>query len=205
MKRLMCVFIIVLTFLFSFPVYAKAAPQGYKEVKITKKNAKKYFSFKKTKYKDDFGDYSGYDFRLCNKLRKKGYYVYTTKNLALKVTYKERYRIKKQNYTFKDSTIINEFSAPLIWRHDKSYNYKYGKALSIKFNKVKGKVILIKPSNIVKIKTVKNSLGWKYYRIILKNPYDAHTSREEHYDETTGKYVTDYYYIDIDPYEYKFR
>ena len=92
MKRILRILILAMAILLTVPVYA--APKGYKEVKITKKNAAKYFSFRKGKLKDEFGDYDGYRYYLYSNMRKKGYYVYSMPGVALKISYKYRYKIK---------------------------------------------------------------------------------------------------------------
>lgn len=137
------------------PVHANAAPKGYKVVKITKKNALKYFGFKKAKRRDEFGDYDGYSFGMYNKLRKKGYYVYDTQDLALKIHQSNRYKWKTDKgkwvkETYSSTQILTNVGEDLVVC-GKDNNYKYGKLLSTKVKKAKGKVIFIKPSNIISI------------------------------------------------------
>ena len=71
MKKYLRILLFVLLFSFFIPVNVYSAPKGFKEVKITTKNALKYFDFMKVKKKDSFGDYDGYSFVMYNKLRKK--------------------------------------------------------------------------------------------------------------------------------------
>ena len=198
MKKIIRVLLIVFAISFMFPAQTFAAShKGYKVVKLTKKNASKYFGFKKVKSKDEFGDYDGYSYRMYNKLNKKKYYIYETKKFALKVHYKERYKRRSdgQAYTEQYTTTISGLgncltSSGAIW------DYKYAKLLNTKIKKAKGTVIFIKPSNIIGVKKMKSGDS-TYYRIKLKYPYDKNTLYEEHYDAAKGKWVVDYYYKDV--------
>ena len=60
MKRVVRLSVIMLLVMLMSAVTAFAAPKGYKEMKLTKKNFKKYFEVKKVKWLDSFGDFNGY-------------------------------------------------------------------------------------------------------------------------------------------------
>lgn len=199
MKRICSVFLLMVMFLTAIPLSVNAAPPGYMEVKLTNKNVKKYLEVKKYKRLDDFGDYSGYDFRLYSKMRKKGYYLYSTDNIAVKLNgiekskYKYKKRWKKTSYKFKNRTLhLNG-----TWAGGgPEYNYKYGKLTKVKYKKVKGTMIFVKPENVIGVKQAYTfSDGCKQFRIMLKYPYDEHTRYESHYDEAQEKVIIDYYYI----------
>ena len=109
MKRIAKISIIMLLVLMMSPLAALAAPQGYMEVELTKKNFKQYFEIKKVKQLDAFGAYDGYEFVLSSKMLSKGYYIYDIKNFALKATakHKEKYKIKKKTYKYTENRKIN--------------------------------------------------------------------------------------------------
>lgn len=71
MKRIGSVFLLMVMLLTAIPLTVNADAPGYMEVKLTKKNVKKYIEVKKYKQLDEFGDYAGYSFRLYSKMRKK--------------------------------------------------------------------------------------------------------------------------------------
>ena len=177
---------------------AFAAPKGYQEVKITKKNAKKYFSYKKVKDKDTFGDYAGYDFYLLSKKLKKGYYIYdVSDDFALKVSFKDVYKLKtgKKWHKFKSKrTATVRYAGSYLAGHSKIANYKYGKLKSFKIKKAKGKVIYILPSNVKGVKLVSKSGNYSTYHIMLKYPYNSSTLCKYHYDKNYNR-IVDYYYV----------
>ena len=198
MKRILRILVLAMAILLTVPVYA--APKGYKEVKITKKNAAKYFSFRKGKLKDEFGDYDGYRYYLYSSMRKKGYYVYSMPGVALKISYKYRYKIKQNGrwYPFvKTATnTFTQFITPVDYTNS-AYNYNYAKIYDVKFKKAKGKLILIEPKNVIKIEKQNGRKGGNaYFRIRLRYPYDSRTPYISHTDPLTGEEVIDYYYVD---------
>ena len=199
MKRIVHALLIALALLLSVPVAATAAPKGYKEITITKKNAKKYLAFKKFKDRDSSGDYNGYSFRMYSKMRKKGYYVYDMQNFSVRVSYKHKYKYKFRGRTYKykyKGTANLSFIDSYLTGGSKYSNYGYGKISSVKFKKAKGKMILIEPSNVISVQLDKRyEDGDERYIIKLKEPYDSTTPRKTHYDAGQHKVVTDYYYV----------
>ena len=199
MKRIVSVFILMIMLLTAIPLSVSAAPPGYMEVKLTNKNVKKYLEIKKQKRFDEFGDYNGYSFGLYSKMRKKGYYVYSTDNIAVKLsgTHKSKYKYKKKwkknSYKFKNWTLSLDGG---WWSGSPEYNYKYAKLTKVKYKKVKGTMIFVRPENVRGVKLVDiQSEGTKRYHIMLKYPYDQNTSYESHWDEAQDKEIIDYYYI----------
>ena len=194
MKKLLRILLISIALITSVPVYANAAPVGYKEVKLTKKNAKKYFSLIKIKEKDVFGDYDGYYFFLYSKLRKKGYFIYKD-SFALKLAYKHKYkqRIGKRwiKFTQKGTDTVSDLHESTAGGGLPSYNYKYAKISISKIKKAKGTLVFVEPNNVKGIKKVGDHL----YHIILKYPYDSDTYTMDHWDQEKGEYVFDYYFI----------
>ena len=200
MKKAVRILILAITILFSVPLCANAAPQGYKVVKLSKKNAKKYMGIKKRKIRDEFGDYDGYTFTLYSKLRSKGYYYYDIRHsFVVKIKYKNRYYDKKYGKgTMTENIKTYEFGDILLFRGEE-YDYKYAKVLSHKFVRAKGKIVFVEPSNVIGIEN--ESDGRK--RIKLRYPYDDTTASEGHYDESTGQWVIDYYYITREASDFK--
>lgn len=201
MKRIAKISVIMLLILAISPLAAFAAPQGYMEVELNKKNFKQYFEIKKVKLRDAFGAYDGYSIRLSSKMLKQGYYIYDIKNFAIKGTYMERYKYKYKKKTYKSSwkTKITTTYTPLCYlaSGDESYNYRYAKVWNLKIKNVKGTVIFAEPSNIIGIDVKygsSNNNSISDYKIRLRYPYDESTSSEGHYDESINKWVKDYYY-----------
>lgn len=181
------------------PLAAFAAPPGYLEVNLTKKNFKNYFEVVKVKRYDDFGDYNGYEFVLKSKLLKKGYYLYSADDFALKYSAKERYKYKYKKKTYKGSVKTKRTNSSIYWdlagRYNDTYNIKYGKFSNFKILKIKGKLIFIEPSNIISIEHKYDSDGYDYGLIFkLRYPYDKETRSIKHWDEATHANVVDYYY-----------
>ena len=200
MKKIIRILLISLVLLLAVPVYAKADPPGYKIVKLTNNNIKKYFTVKPCKtYK-----IGTYGISLYSKLRKKGYFVYDTIGFKAKVSFVEKYKTK----TFRHKNIGVDLrgnengsatEAPteldgLIVIDDGSY--KKSKISNIKFSKVKGKVIFVKPSNVSEVDDV---IAGYDYRIKLWNPYDSDTwyDGDYVYDYASDNlsFVINYYYI----------
>ena len=199
MKRITKIFVIMLLLLMMSPLAAIAAPKGYMEVNLTKKNFKKYFEVVKMKHYDEFGDYGGYAFILKSKLLKKGYYLYGANDCAIKGSYKwrEKWKYKKKTYKQTDTYKFSMSVIDTINGRGSSNNYKYAKISKFKVKKAKGKLVFIEPSNVIGIG--KRYVDGEYYgKIIkLKYPYDKNTRYEYHYDENDNK-VIDYYWKYID-------
>ncbi len=199
MKRIVSVFILMIMLLTAIPLSVSAAAPGYMEVKITKKNVKNYLEVKKIKRYDEFGDYSGYFFGLYSKMRKKGYYLYSSDGVAVKISgtekskYKYKKKWKKSSYKFKNSTVtFNQF----IGGGGSESSYKYAKLTKVKYKKAKGTMIFVRPDNVIGVKLERtDSDGDKVYRIMLKYPYDQNTNCESHWDDVQEKEIIDYYYI----------
>ena len=198
MKRLLRILLISIALLIAIPACSYAAPVGYTEVALTKKNAKKYFTVKKVKDTDEFGDYSGYSIYLCSKLRNKGYFLYDeydAPGFAVKYSYKARYKYKYKKrwykYSNKGTTTATSMRSYIAGGTSTS-NYKYGKASIQKIKKVKGSLVFIEPWNVIGIEYNQN---WGTYRIKLRYPYSSNTPYESHWDENTYEEVIDYYYI----------
>lgn len=223
MKRIAKITVIMFLVLLMSPlvVFAKV-PKGYLEVKITAKNFKNYFEVVKMKHYDEFGDYDGYDYVLKSKLLKKGYYLCNvSKDFAYKYLFTEKSKYKYKKKTHKNTvkrmgtrgristfyTTECSFFAPLRgWRNDDgyTYDYKYGRCKNFKITKAKGKVLFVKPENVIKKEKD---------RIIIKNPYKQgrkwgnaglyffgkidYVFHEEDYDGSY-KEVIDYYYMSLD-------
>ena len=197
MKRLLQILLVSIALFMAVPVCSYAAPIGYQEVKLTKKNAKKYLTFKKIKDTDTFGDYSGYHYALSSKLRAKGYFLYDGYNapkFAVKFSYKERQKLKQNKRWYKlnyKHTITVEGIRYTQYAGGNT-NYKYGKMSIQKIKKVKGSLVFIEPSNIIGIEYFQD---WDEYRIKLRYPYNSNTPYESHWDPNTYDEVIDYYYI----------
>ena len=199
MKRIGFVFLLMVMLLTAIPLSVNADAPGYMEVKLTNKNVKKYIEVKKYKELDEFGDYAGYGFRLYSKMRKKGYYLYSTDNIAVKISGTEKSKLKykkkwkKASYKFKNRT----FKFNGTWSGGgPDNNYKYAKLTKVKYKKVKGTMIFVKPENVIGVKLDRTeSNGAKAYRIMLKYPYDERTDYESHWDDAQEKEIIDYYYI----------
>lgn len=196
MKRSVRVLFAALVMMLLVSTAAYAAPQGYMEVNLTKKNVKKYFQIKKAKSYTSTGDYNGYYYILASKLVKKGYYVYKDIGFSVKGTAKVRYKYKSGKKTYKNSYKV-KFTIPSAggYRYGGSstYNYKYGKYSKTKFKKASGTVIFVEPSNVIGITPVSNSNGsLRGYAIEVRYPYDAsmpyYTSRD-----ANGNIVRHYY------------
>lgn len=177
MKKITRILLLSFVLLLAVPTYAKADPPGYKVVKLTKKNIKKYFTIKSFKCYPAHGDYA---ICLYSKLRKKGYFVYDTIGLKVKVTFTEKY--KSSYYTVKRTiTDYDADSGMVILLSDGSY--KKSKIKNIKFTKVKGKVIFVKPDNVI---------GFEHdywgHEIKLKYPFDSMTLGRTHWGYVNGVY-----------------
>ena len=209
MKRIAKIAVIMLLVFLMSPLAVFAAPKGYKEVTLTKKNFSKYFEVVKMKHYDEFGDYNGYSFILKSKLLKKKYYLYETDDYVIKTTTKERYKYKYRKKTYKNTWKFNSTSSwvgnSIMARYSGKlkYDYKYAKLKSFKVKKAKGKLVFIEPSNVKGIKRIYDDDG-KYDGsiIMLKYPYieypqKYHTSCETHWDDDKDKYVVDYYYMHL--------
>ena len=193
MKKLVRILLVSLVLLLAVPVYAKADPQGYKIVKITKKNVKKYFSLKLTK-----GKLGEYNLWLHSKLRKKGYYLIggrfvmagTFKEGGGKyITTKEKFRIEAYKYATGCC-----FDNPVV-----TYSYKT-RITNVKFKKATGYVIFAEPSNISRIEGETSPWGGLMYSIYLRYPfpqeYDA-------YDDTKYSFVSGEPYIIRDRWDFR--
>lgn len=203
MKRIARLSVIVLLMLLMSPLAAFAAPQGYMEVELTKKNFNQYFEIKKVKQLDAFGEYDGYSIEMSSKMLKKGYYIYGVKGFAIKGTAKRRYKFtsNKKTYKYTGNTTINRsasgsFSGIPIARGLDNWDYAYGKAWDVKIKRLKGTIIFAEPSNVIGVErkysdSNKNRLS--YAKIKLRYPYYDDTYEEEHWDDATDSYVTDYY------------
>ena len=201
MKRIAKITVIMLLVFLMSPLAVFAEHKGYKEVKLTKKNFTKYFEVTKMKKYNVFGDYGGYEFILKSKLLKKGYYLYKCDGFSLKYTFKNKYKYKYKKKTYKRTNTVNRTTSSFrnsLDRWSDPCDYKYAKAKSFKISKVKGKLIFIESSNVVKIKKTYDEDG-KYSgsMIILKYPYDEDTDYESHWDEKKDKEVIDYYCMDL--------
>ena len=181
-------------------VTAFAAPKGYKEVKLTKKNFKKYFEIKKVKRYDAFGDYDGYKITFSSKLLKKGYYVCDVKDFAIKGTVVERWKYKYKKRTYKHSykrkfnyTYLDSY----LGGGSSNYDYKYAKASKFKIKKVKGTIVYATPSNIKKVEKVylsTNKHDLIRCKVLVKYPYanKTYTDYNANY-KANGYYFNDYY------------
>ena len=202
MKKVVRLSVIMLLVMLMSAVTAFAAPKGYKEVKLTKKNFKKYFEVKKVKRLDSFGDFDGYRITFSSKLLKKGYYVCDVKDFAIKGTVVERWKYKYKGKTYKhshkwkyNSTYLNTY----LGSGSENYNYSYAKVSKLKIKKVKGTIIFAIPSNIRKVEKVYSSTNKNdlmYCKVLVKKPYAGKTYTN--YDENAnykadGYYFTDYY------------
>lgn len=201
MKKAIRLSVIMLFVVLLSACTAFAAPKGYKEVKLTKKNFKKYFEVKKVKRYDAFGDYDGYKITLKSKLLKKGYYICDVKNFAIKGTVKERYKYKYRGktykHTFKWKMNMTVFP-PYLAGGSSNYNYSYAKVKKLKISKIKGTIVFAEPSNIIKV-TKKFSTSNKYdlswVEVRVKYPYSGRTWNYYPANSYTasGYYFYDYY------------
>ena len=184
MKKGLRILVITLMLSLILPFSLYAAPEGYMEVALTKKNFKQYFGIKKIKGYDfehrrkGKYKYEGYSFQFYSKLLKKGYVLYGVKNFSIKATCRitRKHRkgaIKTSKTTYRSSRIHH-----LIEGEDKDYTYKYGKLSKFKIKSVKGTAIFIKPDNIIRKKT---GIGWydeyqnmkiKFLQVKVKHPYN---------------------------------
>jgi hypothetical protein len=174
-----------------------AAPEGYRVVQLTEKNFSKFFEIKKYKLADPSGTYLGYEYRPHGKRRRNRWFVYTTRNLRVRLTGTELYAwkdhkekikaVKTKRMTLKgleSSFAMSDF-----------YLYQFGKLVNVKVEKARGRVVFVKPSNVLGIEIVEEN-GMQYYRIKLLHPYDENTPAVTHVDEETQETVVDYYYMD---------
>ena len=201
MKRMTRFLLVLLAVLLLVPAVTYAAPQGYKEVSVTKKNFKKYFEVGKYKYYEN-QKYKGYIFEFRSKLRKKGYYLYDASAFTAMGFYHYRYKLKSgRKYT--------KYIALYYWNVKDRYgwslaggpakaSYKYAKIEDFEVAKAKGKLVFVTPDNVIGLEENTNDSGdFAGYRIKLKYPYDDKTPYEAHVDEKTGQEVIDYYYMDV--------
>lgn len=201
MKKIVLIFALTITLLFSVPLCANATPQGYMEVKLTSKNINKYIAFKKEKLRDPFGDYIGFYGRTYSKLLKKGYYIYDTNNFAVKGTYKVRTKytekINKKKHTFKNTQKVKFLATEprdLFYasKYEKNCSYKYTKVWDWKIKKSKGTIIFVEPSNIISIERSYSEYDgdFEYTKIKVKYPYDDRTHKR--YDANGN---VEYYFL----------
>ena len=201
MKRMTRFLLVLLAVLLLVPAVTYAAPKGYKEVSITKKNFKKYFEVHKYKYYEN-QKYKGYIFKLRSKLRKKGYYLYDASAFTAMGFYHYRYKLKRgKKYT----KYIDLYSWNVKDRYGWSLaggpakaSYKYAKIEDFEVAKAKGKLVFVTPGNVIGLEENTNYSGdFAGYRIKLKYPYNNKTPYVAHVDEKTGQEVIDYYYMDV--------
>ena len=206
MKRIAKISVIMLLILIMSPLAAFAAPQGYMEVDLTKKNFKNYFEVVKMKDYDSFGDYNGYSFIFRSKLLKKGYYLYKTDDFAVrysgKVRGKYKYKKKTEKYTYKikyTSSYVDNRITSCSNSDGYKYNYNYAKINNFKVLKAKGKLVFIEPSNIISIEHRYSTYDGSDQGLVIKlrYPYDSNTDYVSHWDEASKKQVIDYYYKTI--------
>ena len=205
MKRMTRLLLVLLAVLLLVPAVTYAAPKGYKEVTVTKKNFNKYFEVHKYKYYEN-QKYKGYIFELRSKLRKRGYYLYDPSALSARGFYHYRYKLKRgKKYT--------KYIALYSWNVKGRYgwglaggpakaSYKYAKIEDFEVSKAKGKIVFATPDNVLGLEENTNaSDDFAGYRIKLKYPYDNKTPYIAHTDEKTGQEVIDYYYVDVASWE----
>ena len=200
MKKVVRLSVIMLLVMLMSAVTAFAAPKGYKEVKLTKKNFKKYFEVKKVKRYDAFGDYEGYKITFSSKLLKKGYYVCDVKNFAIKGTLVERWKYKYNGKTHKYShkwKYSGTYLETYLSSGSANYNYSYGKVSKLKIKKVKGTITYAIPSNIRKVEKVystTNKHDLLHCKVLVKNPYAGKTyTNYDANNKADGYYFNDYY------------
>ena len=205
MKRTARLLIIMLLVCLMMPINSFAAPQGYREVVLTKKNFKQYFDLIKVKRLNAFGGYDGYYICLRSKLLKNGYYFYDAKGVAIQGTYKYRY---KRTYKLGKKTVTDKTTITLklpeslpqysFTGTSSDHNYSYAKAWDIKIKNVKGTVIFVEPSNIIGVEREydeSNPNQLNSVKIKVRYPYDDSTNKETHWDDATHTNVVDYYYF----------
>lgn len=202
-KRFTLLFITLLMLLMMSPLTSFAAPQGYMEVKLTKKNFKQYFELIKVKRLDAFGGYDGYEVHYRSKLLKKGYYIYSTKGVAIQGTFKRRSKFTsksgKKTITHTNTYTQKLPNAPLAFMMtatDEDYNY--AKVWDVEIKNVKGTIIFAEPSNIIEIKRrfdESNSNHLYSAEIRIRYPYDDDTRKKTHWDDATIPNGIDYYYF----------
>ena len=179
MKRMTRFLLVLLAVMLLVPTVTYAAPQGYKEVSVTKKNFKKYFEVNKYKYYEN-QKYKGYIFKLRSKLRKKGYYLYDASAFTARGFYHYRYKLKSgKKYT--------KYIALYSWNVKGKYgwslaggpakaSYKYAKIKDFEVAKAKGKLVFATPDNVIGLEENTDDSGnFAGYRIKLKYPYDNKT------------------------------
>lgn len=198
MKRTIRVLLCALAMTLLCSMAAMAAPEGYMEVNLTKKNFKQYLEIRKFRMvKPVRNKYLGYGFRLYSKLLKQGYFVYGVSRMRVKGSATERTKwtddgepikaIRDKNWKFKgfeDSFSYSDF-----------YNYKYGSLSDIKVREARGTIIFALPDNVIGVEQMEAD-GLRFARIKLKLPYDASTKAVMKEDPETQESVVDYYYID---------
>lgn len=205
MRKISRLLLILITLFIMAPTMVFAVPKGYKEVKLTKKNFTKYWGTKKMKKNDDYGNYARYEFLFYSKLLKKGYYLYEANSCTVEYSGKAKYKYKYKKKWHKGERVVkgkkswngsNKFDM-VIDGAPSNFDYKYAKISKFKIKKAKGKVIFVKPSNVIGIEKSYNieTNELAAYIIKLKYPYDEKTLSYYRKDENTGEWVIDYYYI----------
>ena len=205
MKRMTRLLLVLLAVLLLVPAVTYAAPKGYMEISVTKKNFKKYFEVNKYKYYEN-QKYKGYIFKLRSKLRKKGYYLYDASAFTARGFYHYRYKLKSgKKYT--------KYIALYSWNVKGKYgwslaggpakaSYKYAKIKDFEVAKAKGKLVFATPDNVIGLEENTDDSGnFAGYRIKLKYTYVKKTPYVAHVDEKTGQEVIDYYYMDVASWE----
>lgn len=185
-----------------------AAPQGYIDIKLTKKNFKQFFEPAKVPVYYSSNKCYGFEYVLKSKLLKKGYYLYDDLLLndsndnyfvftfsarfsnsrpknKLKLNSKNRERI---NYRRRKT--INRYDFFSLESQSCDYKgYKSAKIHNFKIHKIRSVLTFIEPDNVIGVERVSDGIMIK-----LKYPYNSDTMSVGHYDIKTNEYIVDYYY-----------
>jgi hypothetical protein len=184
LRSILC--LLVMTLLSSFAAYA--APEGYMEIELTRKNFKKYFELTKTP-----GNNGNEEFYFRCKLLKKGYCIYIEKKYGVTATLNISYKTKLRKGNLEDDFDFHNVGDSVGFGTMNGYQMTNIKLLSYKIKKAKGKLILVEPDNLIGVESPKEKD--QGYMVKVKKPYDDSMPCESHYDKELKETVVDYYYF----------